>query len=185
MRRYDAIEEIVKVLENELVICNLGIPSKELYHLRDRNKNFYMMGSMGLASSISLGLAISKPDKKVWCIDGDGSILMNLGSLSTIANVNPDNLTLIIIDNGTYGSTGDQKTYTSLKTKLDIIAKGTGFESIKVVYDQNRISSVLKNLNKACHFILIKAIPGNKKVENIPLTPIEIKKRFMQSIINS
>jgi sulfopyruvate decarboxylase subunit beta len=100
MRRYEAITEIIKNLEKELIVCNLGIPSKELYHLKDCDRNFYMMGSMGLASSISLGLAISNPNKEVWCIDGDGSLLMNLGSLSTIANVNPDNLTLIVIDNG-------------------------------------------------------------------------------------
>ena len=79
-----------------------------------------MLGSMGLASSIAFGIAIAKPSKKVWCIDGDGSLLMNLGSLSTIANNQPRNLTLIVIDNGSYGSTGDQKTYTSKKTRLEI-----------------------------------------------------------------
>lgn len=182
LKRFDAIKEIVKLLENQLVICNLGIPSKELYHLKDRDENFYMLGSMGLVSSIALGLAISKPEKKVWCIDGDGSILMNLGSLSTIANVNPTNLTIIIIDNGSYGSTGNQKTHTSKNTKLEIIARGAGFESISMINKIEKIIPTLNKLNIGCHFVLIKTEPGNAEVENIPLHPEMIKDRFMQAI---
>jgi sulfopyruvate decarboxylase subunit beta len=184
MRRFDVLKEIVEVIEDELVICNLGIPSKELYHLKDRKKNFYMMGSMGLVSSIALGLSISRPEKKIWCIDGDGSILMNLGSLSTIGNVGPTNLTLIIIDNGSYSSTGNQETHTSNKTALEIIAKGCGFESISVIYKQDEIIPKLKKIGKGCHFVLIKAEPGNAQVENIPLHPELIRERFMNSILN-
>jgi len=182
MKRYEALKEIVELLENELVICNLGIPSKELYHLKDRDENFYMLGSMGLVSSIALGLAISKPEKKVLCVDGDGSILMNLGSLSTIANVNPKNLTIIIIDNGSYGSTGNQKTHTSKNTKLEIIARGAGFESISIIDKIEKIIPTLNKLNIGCHFVLIKTEPGNAEVENIPLHPEMIKDRFMQAI---
>ena len=174
----------MKIVEEQLIICNLGIPSKELHHLKDRNENFYMMGSMGLVSSIALGLALSRPEKKIWCIDGDGSILMNLGSLSTIGNISPINLTIILIDNGSYGSTGDQKTHTSNKTALDIIAKGSGFESIHVIDKQDKILPILKNIGKGCHFILIKAESGNAQVENIPLHPEFIKERFMKSISN-
>ncbi len=182
MKRIDALKEIVKLLEEQLVICNIGIPSKELYHLKDRDENFYMLGSMGLVSSIALGLTVAQPEKKIWCIDGDGSILMNLGSLTTIANVNPPNLTLIVIDNGSYGSTGDQKTHTSARTRLEKIAEGAGFESIYVINKLEEIVSKLKNLKMGCHFVLIKAEPGNAKVENIPLHPEKIKERFMQSI---
>ncbi|MFX1339477.1 MAG: sulfopyruvate decarboxylase subunit beta [Promethearchaeota archaeon] len=185
MKRYEALQEIVKILNNQLVVCNLGIPSKELYNLKDREENFYMLGSMGLASSIALGIAIAKPEKIIWCIDGDGSLLMNLGSLSTIANVVPNNLTLIVIDNGTYGSTGDQKTNTSKKTRLEVIAKGAGFEMINVISKKEEIGSNLKNLGKGCHFILIKVKPGNAEVKKIPLNPVKIKKRFMRSILNS
>ncbi|MFW9948235.1 MAG: sulfopyruvate decarboxylase subunit beta [Candidatus Odinarchaeota archaeon] len=182
MKRFDAINRIVEILTEEYVVCNIGMPSKELYHLRDRPQNFYMMGSMGLASSIALGLAISQPEKKIWCIDGDGSILMNLGSLSTIANVNPSNLTLIVIDNESYGSTGDQCTYTYNKTKLDVIAEGAGFKSIVKITKVEEIKNILRDLGKGCHFVLIKTKPGSALVSNIPLKPIEIKNRFMQSI---
>lgn len=182
MKRYDAIKKIVESLNNELVVCNLGAPSRELFNIKDRDKNFYMLGSMGLASSIAFGIAISKPANKVWCIDGDGSLLMNLGSLCTIANNHPENLTLIVIDNGSYGSTGDQKTYTSKKTMLETIAEGAGFESITVIGNEEDIPPTLKDLGAGCHLIKIKVLPGNAQVENIQLNPEDIKKRFMESI---
>lgn len=182
MRRFEVLKAIVEIVKDEFIICNIGIPSKELYHLKDRTQNFYMMGSMGLASSIALGFAISQPMKKVWCLEGDGSLLMNLGSLSTIANVNPPNLTLIVIDNASYGSTGDQMTYTGKETRLDIIAKGAGFKSVIKITQFQDIKKVITNLGKGCHFILIKAEPGNAEVNNIPLLPIEIKNRFIKSI---
>jgi len=182
MKRYDAIKKIVESLNDELIVCNLGAPSRELYNIQDREENFYMLGSMGLVSSISFGLAISKPNKKVICIDGDGSLLMNLGSLSTIANNHPQNLTLIVIDNSSYGSSGDQKTYTSHKTNLDVIAKGAGFESIIVIKEIENIVPNLKNLRVGCYFVLIKVDPGNAQVENVPLQPEELKERFMKVI---
>lgn len=182
MRRFDILKVIVDLLKEEYVICNIGIPSKELYHLKDRNKNFYMMGSMGLASSIALGLALSQPEKQVWCIEGDGSLLMNLGSLSTIANANPANLTLIVIDNASYGSTGDQMTYTGKETRLEIIAEGAGFKSVSKIMQIEDIKNILTNLGEGCNFILIKAEPGNAEVHNIPLLPGEIKNRFIKSI---
>ena len=182
MKRYDAIKRIVESLNNELIICNLGAPSRELYNIGDRASNFYMLGSMGLVSSIALGVALAQPKETVWCIDGDGSLLMNLGSLSTIANHQPSNLTLIVIDNSSYGSTGDQKTYTSGKTKLESIAKGAGFESITVIDKEEEIIPILRNLGLGCHFVLIKTQPGNAQVENIRLLPEEIKERFRKVI---
>ena len=93
MARYEAIEDIMKNIDDELIVCNIGFPSRELYEIDDRDENFYMIGSMGLASSIGLGLALARPDKKIVVIDGDGSLLMNMGSLVTIYAANPSNLT--------------------------------------------------------------------------------------------
>jgi len=107
---------------------------------------------------------------------------MNLGSLSTIVNHAPKNLTLIVIDNSSYGSTGDQRTYTKYKTRLEIIAKGAGFKSITVLDKEERIHPFLKNLKPECNFVLIKTQPGNARVENIPLLPEEIIERFRKVI---
>src|SRR3972149_305191 len=92
---------------NDIIISNLGIPSKELFEIRDRELNFYMLGSMGLVTSIGLGLAIVQK-KHVYVIDGDGSLLMNPNALVGIGAYPLPNLTIIGIDNASYGSTGNQ-----------------------------------------------------------------------------
>jgi sulfopyruvate decarboxylase subunit beta len=182
MNRFDAIQEIARSLTDELVVCNLGYPARELFAIDDRPENFYMLGSMGLASSIGLGLAIALPNRRVMCIDGDGSILMNLGGLATIANVNPPNFIIVTIDNGTYGSTGDQPTATSGKTRLDAIARGAGFEYVETVCETQDISCILRKEMETCKFILIKVEPGNADVGLVTLDPEEIKHRFVQSL---
>ncbi|WP_298498755.1 sulfopyruvate decarboxylase subunit beta [uncultured Methanobrevibacter sp.] len=178
MARREAIEDIMKNIDDELVVCNIGFPSRELYDIKDRDENFYMIGSMGLASSIGLGLALARPDKKIIVIDGDGSLLMNMGSLVTVFAANPSNLTWIVIDNGAYGSTGNQDTYAQL---LDLvsIAKSVGFKNS---YDFNDID--LKEIinSKDASFIVFNTEAGNSSAPIIDLSPVEIKKRFMKSI---
>ena len=90
MIRSDVLKELAPTLADHLVICNIGLPSQELHLIDDRATNFYMLGTMGLASSIGLGLALAQ-DKKVISIDGDGSVLTNFGTLPTIANNVADN----------------------------------------------------------------------------------------------
>ena len=178
MARYEAIKDIMEQVDEELVICNIGFPSRELYEINDRSKNFYMIGSMGLASSIGLGLALAKPSKNVVVIDGDGSLLMNMGSLVTVFANNPSNLTWIVIDNGAYGSTGNQDTYAQMIDLVDV-AKGVGFKNS---YDFNDIN--LKDVmhNENASFVVYRTEAGNSKAPIIDLDPITIKERFMKSI---
>ena len=95
MNRYELIETVVPVLKDTLVVCNIGIPSQELFSICDRENHFYMLGSMGLCSSIGLGLALTT-NKSVVALEGDGALLMNLGTLATIGNRAPDNLILLV-----------------------------------------------------------------------------------------
>lgn len=178
MARYEAIQEIMEQIDEELIICNIGFPSRELYEIDDRSKNFYMIGSMGLASSIGLGLALSRPSKDVVVIDGDGSLLMNMGSLVTVFANNPSNLTWIVIDNGAYGSTGNQDTYAQ-KIDLVEIAKSVGFKNSHDFKDIN-----LKDMIRSedASFIVYKTEAGNSKAPIIDIDPITIKERFMSSI---
>lgn len=179
MKRIEAIEIIAKQAEEEnaLLVANIGFPSRELYSVLDRKSNFYMLGSMGLASSIGLGLALARPDKKVISIDGDGSVLMNMGSLATIANQHPDNYLLVIIDNSSYGSTGSQPTATSGKTDLTAVARGAG---IKDVYTASNITEFKKVLGMSdARVVVVRVLPGNAKVPIISLSPEEIIERFM------
>ena len=180
MKRFDGIKEVMKHIEDEIIVCNIGFPSRELYEIRDRSKNFYMLGSMGLASSIGLGLAMSKNKEKVIIFDGDGSLLMNLGSLVTIFNQNPNNLILIVFDNGCYGSTGNQCTYAENVNLLEV-AKSIGFKNS---YDYEKIDfkDILNNKQDNSIFIHYKILPGNADSPIIDLTPEKIKNRFMEAI---
>ena len=177
MARYEAIVDIMEYIDEELVICNIGFPSRELYEIEDRQRNFYMIGSMGLASSIGLGLALSKPNEDVVVIDGDGSLLMNMGSLVTVFANNPSNLTWIVIDNGAYGSTGNQDTYAQ-KIDLVDVAKGVGFKNSHY-FDNIDLRKIIKSDDAS--FIVYKTEPGNSKAPIIDIDPITIKERFMRS----
>ena len=110
MKRIDAIKEIMNRVNDELIICSTGMICREVYELRDRSENFYVMGSMGASLGIGIGLAIHKPDRKVIVLAGDGDILMSLGTLVLMNKLQLPNLELIILDNNCYSSTGCQKT---------------------------------------------------------------------------
>lgn len=180
MIRYDAIKKIMENITNEIIICNIGFPSKELYEINDRAQNFYMLGSMGLASSIGLGLALSQNKQKVISLDGDGSVLMNLGSLVTIKNQKPENFILIILDNGAYGSTGNQETYAKYTDILKVV-KSIGF-NYAYEYDEINFKELLKKDLKEPVIIRYKIKPGNSKAPIIPISPEKIKDRFMNKI---
>ena len=183
MHRSHAIRIILKQLTEELVVINLGDPSKEAYHIKDRNKNFYMLGSLGLASSISLGLALSQ-ERKVLCLDGDGSLLMNLGSLATIANQCPNNLVLVVLDNGVYGTTGNQESYTSGVTNLRQIASACGFKVCYEARDEKELTEYTKKslTENVLTFIHVIIEPDSTKKSFVPIDPVTIKKRFMNAI---
>ncbi|MEM2134573.1 MAG: sulfopyruvate decarboxylase subunit beta [Candidatus Freyarchaeota archaeon] len=181
MKRIEAIKNIVEELEKELVICNLGFPSRELYSVGDRPENFYMLGSMGLASSIGLGLSLSV-NKRVVVMDGDGSILMNLGSLVTIANWSPRNLTLIIFDNKSYGSTGGQPSYTAGKTDLAALARAAGIKRVFVVESPQKLREAYRKSKKGLTVIIAKVEKGNADVPIIEMHPQEIKNRFENAV---
>ena len=190
MQRYDVIKQIVKTINDELLISNIGFPSRELYGIKDRPNTFYMSGSMGMATPIGLvlALALEKHDdeRKVVVIDGDGSLLMNFGELVTVYAQNPKNLIIALIDNEAYGSTGSQETYTSMINLYNIV-KSIGF---KEVYHINAKENV-EGINMSDHinkkgpiFLHIKTNPGNTDAPIIDLTPSQIKNRFINSVKN-
>ena len=134
MLRSRAIEAIYEALEDKLVVTIMGACAQELYDCGHRDNFFYLQHAMGLASSIGLGLALNRPQEQVVVLDGDGSILMNLGSLATLARYRPGNLTHIIFDNGSLLSTGGFVTHTtSGVTDLAAIARGAGVPHVAAV----------------------------------------------------
>ncbi len=182
MIRSEILRDIAPILRDQLVVCNIGLPSQELHMIDDQPTNFYMLGTIGLSSSIGLGLAHSQP-KTVISIDGDGSVLTNLGTLPTIANNVADNYILMIIDNGSYGSTGDQPTYAGMKTKLEKVAEACGCENVVVCQDVDTDKTLQAVLDsKKMTVIVVKCDSGNIKLPVITMDPVVIRDRFMKAV---
>ncbi|MDJ0613259.1 MAG: sulfopyruvate decarboxylase subunit beta [Rhizobiaceae bacterium] len=182
MIRSDVIKDLIPVITDELVVCNIGLPSQELHMMDDQPTNFYMLGTMGLASSIGLGLALTQKSKVI-AIDGDGSILTNLGTLPTIANNPADNFVLFIVDNGSYGSTGDQPTYAGMKTSLAAVASACGCENVVECQAEDAVETMKAALaSDKMTIIVCKCESGNIPVPVIELDAPVIKHRFMEEV---
>jgi sulfopyruvate decarboxylase subunit beta len=178
--RYDMIKGITTYLSGKVVVSNIGVPSKELYAAHDQDTNFYMMGSLGLVSAIGQGLAMGL-DGEVITLDGDGSILMNPNVLASVAQEKPENLTIIAFDNSAHGSTGNQRTY-SENMDLELLAKVYGIRNTCKVSTPEELLKALEVVGKGPRFIHAVVLAKNADVPNIPLTPVEIKERFMAAV---
>jgi len=182
MIRSEVIRDIAPVIRDHLVVCNIGLPSQELHMIDDQATNFYMLGTMGLSSSIGLGLALSQ-GKKVISIDGDGSVLTNFGTLPTIANNVANNFVLLIIDNGSYGSTGDQPTYAGKKTSLSAVATACGCENVvECQAKDTKVALEAALAGDQMTIIVCKCESGNIKVPVITRDPVSIRDRFMEAV---
>jgi sulfopyruvate decarboxylase subunit beta len=139
MKRSDCLKALYPELEDKLVVTIMGACAQELYDLGHRENFFYLQHAMGLASSIGLGLAMNQPQRKVVVLDGDGSVLMNLGTLTTLARYRPRNMVHLIFDNGSLLSTGGFASHTTAGiTDLAAIARGAGIahvDAVSSIYD--------------------------------------------------
>lgn len=176
LSRFQVLETIAPYLDKKVVVCNLGIPSKELFFIKHQPSNFYMLGSMGMATPIGLGISLST-DKEVVVIDGDGSLLMSPGVLATTAHFSPANLTIIAIDNGAYGSTGNQPTLTASCVDLLLVAKGFGIRKVIKSATRKELAIALGSRRKELRFLHVLAVPGNSDVPNITLPHLENKQQ--------
>jgi sulfopyruvate decarboxylase subunit beta len=182
MIRSEVLGSLVPVIGDKLVVCNIGLPSQELHMIDDQASNFYMLGTMGLSSSIGLGVALAQP-QKVIAIDGDGSILTNLATLATAANNPCDNFILLIIDNGSYGSTGDQPTYAGRKTNLASVAKACGCENVVECPASKAAETVTAAIKSDVMTVIVcKCSSGNIDVPVIDMDPVVIRERFMGEV---
>lgn len=174
--RIVAIKKLNPFLKEKAVVCNMGFPSRELFHVSHQPSNFYMLGSLGMASSIGLGLAISC-DRKVVVLDGDGSLLTNPNALVSIGGLKPKNLTIIALDNGRYGSIGNQLTHVGRGLPLEELAMASGIPKILVTDDPRDV--VKYAIREGPWFIRLKVKPGNAHVNTVPLSGRGIKRDFM------
>jgi thiamine pyrophosphate-dependent acetolactate synthase large subunit-like protein len=183
VRRIEATVRITRLLTDEPVVVSLGHPAYDLYAAGDRSLNFYTWGSMGLTSSIALGLALARPDRRVVAIDGDGSLLMNLGSLATIGGCAPPNLVIVVMDNGEYGTTGGQRTATAGTANLEDAALAMGIVRTATVHDPDALESVFKESRLVPGpWLIVVKVRESQPTAKPPLDCTFIKQRFMAAL---
>ena len=181
----EAVGIVVPLLDDEMVVHANGYISRESCQFADRPGNFYMIGSMGLASSIGLGVALSRPERRVVVFDGDGNVLMNMGSLALIGAQRPRNLVHLVFDNEAYGSTGNQPTISN-RVALDEVARASGYVTVRRAETAAQLDTAAREVlarDTATEpsFLLVKIVPDRetRSVGRIPHPPPEIARRFM------
>lgn len=179
MKRQEAIEVIMMTINpRDAVVSTTGLISREIFERFDSERNIYVPGSMGLASSIGLGVAVAQPTTRVVVIDGDASLLMNLGSIVTIGNKQPTNLLHIVLDNGAYASCNEERSM-SETARLDILADDVGYQYVRVVHSQEDLKRATMEFGQGPGFILAKIELGGRRDFPRPLELAAIKNRFM------
>jgi sulfopyruvate decarboxylase subunit beta len=149
MRRLDAMQAIYPELERSIVVTIMGAVAAELQSIGHRANFFYLQHAMGLASSVGLGIALARPELPVVVLDGDGSLLMNLGGLTTLARYRPKNLVHVVFDNESLLSVGGFPTATSTGSDLAAIAKAAGVPNTATVRDMDSFREAFMTARKA------------------------------------
>jgi thiamine pyrophosphate-dependent acetolactate synthase large subunit-like protein len=185
MTRHQALRCILQALRaDDVALFTTGMISREAFNIRDRPGNFYMIGSMGLLSSLGLGLALQSPARTIWVIEGDGSALMSLGAFPLIATCRPRNFIHVVLDNEAYESTGGQPTISST-TDLAAVAHAAGYAFVRHVRGTSALERALQEAipGNALTFILAK-VTGRaaEGLGRVSLTPEELKQRFIQTM---
>jgi phosphonopyruvate decarboxylase len=179
LSRLEAIAAARKALGHEPVIHANGYMCRESFSLGDRPENFYMLGSMGLASAIGLGLALTHRSTPTVVLDGDGNLLMNLGILPLAASLRPPRFVHVVFDNEVYGSTGSQRSITA-EIRLDRMAEAAGYRTVTAVTEADAITRAIRTAldREGPHFVLAKVTTEEASVPRIPYTPHELRDRF-------
>jgi thiamine pyrophosphate-dependent acetolactate synthase large subunit-like protein len=189
MNRLEATRVVVSRAGEGAIVASLGHPAYDLYAAGDRPRNFYTWGSMGLASSIGLGLAIAQPDLRVFVVDGDGSLLMNLGSLATIGALKPPNLVVVVMDNAEYATTGGQKTPTAAGADLAAAARAMCVSAVTARTEPELAAALDREAPDPARgplvpgpLLVVAKVDESAPTGKPPLDCVHIKQRFMRAI---
>jgi thiamine pyrophosphate-dependent acetolactate synthase large subunit-like protein len=184
MGRFDLTSRLVALLKHdEAVIGGIGNTNFDLWRSGRRPQNFYMLGSMGLAVPIALGVALAQKQRGVVALEGDGSILMQLGSLATVANLRPANLLIVILDNGSYQITGGQTTATGMGADIVAIARGCGLAQSAWAADEAHFEEMVSHaLAEPGPWLIAVRTDMQKPQMQTTRDPAQIRDRFMRGL---
>jgi phosphonopyruvate decarboxylase len=188
MSREEAVRTVAAALNPEdVIVSTTGMISRELFEARvswgqGHERDFLTVGSMGHASQIALGIAMQKPDRRVWCFDGDGAIIMHMGSMAIVASRESGNFVHVVFNNGAHDSVGGQPTV-GLKIDLPAVAKAVGYKAVFSVDNKSSLETVLKDVkaSEGPVFLEVKVKKGNRKDLGRPTTtPVQNKEALME-----
>ncbi len=181
--RLAALGAAFKPLGREPLVHANGYICRESFSLGDRPQNFYMIGSMGLAPAIGLGLALARPERATVVFDGDGNLLMNLGILAQVGARQPANFVHCVFDNEVYGSTGNQSSL-SRHVRLDRLAGAAGYRTTAALTEAADVETAMRSALtcRGPHFILVKVTREEAEVPRIPFTPAAMRDRFRAAV---
>jgi thiamine pyrophosphate-dependent acetolactate synthase large subunit-like protein len=183
--RREAVRALLADRGDLLVVSGLGSSSYDVFDAGDHDGNFYLWGAMGGAAMMGLGLAQAQPQRPVLVITGDGEQLMGIGSLLTVAARQPDNFSIAVLDNGHFGETGMQRSHSGLGAKLDVIARGAGFQSVVEITDVSGITafrSEMRKLSGGPKLALIRIATAHVARALPPRDGVFLKNRFRQHL---
>ena len=183
--RNEAVPRLVGRHEDFLIVAGLAGTARDLTFLsRDAPHVFALAGAMGAATSMGLGLALARPERRVLVVTGDGELLMNVGTLATVAVMNPPNLAIVCVDNGRYGETGWQKSHTSLGVDLEQMAIGAGIRTTRQVTRPEQIpeASRLIRDGNGTSFVLVRVGPDESPPHKRDLDPAGERLRFLSAL---
>lgn len=184
MNRFDVTSRLIaKLKHEEAVIGGIGNTNFDLWAAGHRPQNFYMLGSMGLAFPIALGVALAQPDRRVFALEGDGSLLMQLGALSTIAALKPKNLIMFVMDNGIYQITGAQPTPAASVADIVAIATGSGLANSAWASDEEDFERLVDEaISRSEPSLIAVRIDDKPGVGTTRRDPVQIRERFMHGL---
>lgn len=185
----DRCEVMPKLIGNAndfLIIAGLAGTAKDVAHLCEPNANYFACaGVMGGATAMGLGLALAQPERRVLVVTGDGELLMNVGTLATVAIMAPPNLSIVCVDNGHYGETGYQKSHTSLGVDLATIATGAGIAAVRTITQESDIAGAAERIRQmdGPSFVLVKVKPTDPPKVRRSLDAAWGKNRFRHALL--
>src|ERR1700716_2907128 len=180
LNRADLTRRLVGKLTDQAVVAGIGNANFDLFAAGHRPQNFYMLGSMGLAFPIALGVALAQPERGVFALEGDGSLLMQLGCLSTIATLAPKNLTMVVMDNGIYQITGAQPTPAAAVADIVAIAAASGLSNSAWAADEEDFERLVdRSLSASAPTLIGVRIDDKPGVGATRRDPVQIRERFM------
>lgn len=184
--RCEVLPQLIGNPNDFLMIAGLAGTAKDVAHLCEPNANYFACaGVMGGATAIGLGLALAQPERRVLVVTGDGELLMNVGTLATVAIMDPPNLSIVCVDNGHYGETGYQKSHTSLGVDLAAIATGAGIAAVHTIMQASDIAEAAGLIRQmdGPSFVLLKVKPTDPPKVRRSLDAAWSKHRFRYALL--